>query len=346
MSARPKVSVIIPMYNVEAYLERCVESVRAQTLTDIEIVLVDDESPDRCGTMAEEYARLDERVRVVHRPNGGLGPARNSGIDVATGEYVGFVDSDDWIESRMYESLYKAASSNRARIAFTGIKSISHGKVTVVREQPLAGRVLRGPGEVFQVRAACYGALPCKLKDDPTPVSVCTGIYELDFLNAHSLRFRNVRSEDKFFNTEVGRYADVVTCIGGAPYCYRKDDQPSITKTFDRRTVDSFFKLFRLLEQMADEEPDEFWWESHIRASRCVIDYSRVLIGMIEESSSDEAEKQRYVREVCEHPALARACKGYPFWKLPMAQAVFYLALRTKSVHFPRFLVKLKEGAQ
>lgn len=346
MRARPKVSVVIPMYNVEAYLEQCVESVRAQTLTDIEIVLVDDESPDRCGAMAEEYSLRDERIKVVHRPNGGLGPARNSGIKVATGEYVGFVDSDDWVEPGMYEALYKVASAHSARIAFTGIKTVSHGEVMAVREQPLAGRVLRGHDEVFQVRAACFGALPCKLKDDPTPVSVCTGIYELDFLNTHSLRFRNVRSEDKFFNTEVGRYADVVACIGGAPYCYRKDDQPSITKTFDRRTVDSFFRLFRLLEQMADEEPDEFWWESHIRASRCVIDYSRVLIGMIEGSSSNEAERRRFVREVCEHSALARACKGYPFWKLPIAQAAFFLALKIRSVHFSRFLVKLRKGAQ
>ena len=331
------------MYNVEQYLEQCVESVRAQTFDDIEIILVDDGSPDRCGELAEEYALRDERVKVVHRQNGGLGPARNSGIDVATGEYVGFVDSDDWVEPGMYEALYKAASAHRAHIAFTGIKSVSHGKVMDVCEQPLAGHVLRGACEIYQVRAACYGALPCKLKDDPTPVSVCTGIYDLDFLNAHSLRFRRVRSEDKFFNTEVGRLADVVACVGEAPYCYRKDDQPSITKTFEPGVVDSFFKLFCSLEQLADEEPDEFWAESRIRASRCIIDYSRVLIGMIEESSADEAEKRRYIREVCRHPTLVRACEGYPFWKLPLSQAVFYLALRTKCVHFSRFLVKLRK---
>ena len=93
--SEPKVSVVIPMYNVEKYLDTCVQSVRKQTLQDIEIILVDDGSPDRCGEMAEEYAKQDSRVKVVHRKNGGLGPARNSGMEIATGEYIGFVDSDD-----------------------------------------------------------------------------------------------------------------------------------------------------------------------------------------------------------------------------------------------------------
>lgn len=77
--SEPKVSVVIPMYNVEKYLDTCVQSVRKQTLQNIEIILVDDGSPDRCGDMAEEYAKQDLRIRVVHRENGGLGPARNSG---------------------------------------------------------------------------------------------------------------------------------------------------------------------------------------------------------------------------------------------------------------------------
>ena len=346
MSDRPKVSVIVPMYNVEAYLEKCVESIRQQTLSDIEIILVDDESPDRCGAMAEEYARLDGRVKVVHRSNGGLGSARNTGIKVATGEYVGFVDSDDWIEPGMYESLYFAASTNRAQIAFTGIKSIVHGKVADVREQPLSGSVLKGSDEIYRVRAACYGALPCKIKDDPTPVSVCTGIYRLDFINAHGLRFHNVRSEDKFFNTEAGRLADVVVCIGGTPYCYRKDDQPSITKSFSRRTTDSFFRLFRLLEQMADEEFECFRNESLIRTKRCIIDYSRVLISIIEESSEGRKSKRAGINEVVNHSSLRRALAQYPFWKLPIMQAIFFGVLKLKSVTLVRLLVVLRKGKQ
>lgn len=120
MKAMPKVSVIVPVCNVETYLNECVEAIRRQMLVDIGIILVDDGSPDRRGSMAGEYAKLDERAKVAHRSSGGLGPARSSGMEVATGEYVGFVDSDDWVESDMYEALHEAASAYHARIAFTG----------------------------------------------------------------------------------------------------------------------------------------------------------------------------------------------------------------------------------
>ena len=97
-----RVSVIVPVYKVEPYLRECVESVMAQTLTDIEIILVDDGSPDNCGAICDEYAAKDTRITVIHKENGGLSDARNVGLDIATGEYIGFVDSDDWIYPKMY----------------------------------------------------------------------------------------------------------------------------------------------------------------------------------------------------------------------------------------------------
>lgn len=342
MGVRPKVSVIVPMYNVETFLSQCVDSIRTQTLADIEIILVDDGSPDRSRYIAEEYARRDNRVRVVHRLNGGLGPARNSGLEIATGEFVGFVDSDDWIEPDMYEALYEAALMHGADIAFTGIKTVSYGVVTEVREQPMAGKVLMGSNEIYRVRAACYGPLPCKLKDDPTPVSVCTGVYSRDFLNKNHLRFHNIRSEDKIFNIEAGRHAKVLVCIGGAPYCYRRDNQSSITSSFNIGISNSYFELFRLLEQMAEDEPNCFRDDSLARARRCIIDYSRVLIRMIEGSSEMKEVKIESILEVMNNPALRRALAQFPFWRLPTAQALFYMALKSRSVCIARTISKLK----
>ncbi len=100
-----KISVIVPIYNVEAYLRKCVDSILAQTYKDLEVILVDDGSPDNCGAICDEYAKHDARVRVIHKVNGGLSDARNAGLDIVTGEYVAFVDSDDWIEPYMYEKL-------------------------------------------------------------------------------------------------------------------------------------------------------------------------------------------------------------------------------------------------
>ena len=108
----PKISIVIPVYNVEKYLDKCVQSARHQTLQDIEIILVDDESPDGCPQMCDEYAKQDGRIKVVHKKNGGLGFARNSGLEVATGEYITFLDSDDFVDLNTYEHLYNIAKAN------------------------------------------------------------------------------------------------------------------------------------------------------------------------------------------------------------------------------------------
>ena len=103
-----KISVIIPVYNVEPYIKKCLDSVTRQTHTNLEILLINDGSPDNCGKICDEYAATDPRIKVFHKQNGGLSSALNVGLRNFTGDYVGFVDSDDWIEPDMYENLYNA----------------------------------------------------------------------------------------------------------------------------------------------------------------------------------------------------------------------------------------------
>lgn len=114
MSLQPKVSVVVPIYNVEQYLPQCVDSLLSQTLQEMEIVLVDDGSPDGCPDLCDRYAAQDSRVKVVHKPNGGLISARIAGVNAATASYVGFVDADDFAAPHMFETLYRAASENKA----------------------------------------------------------------------------------------------------------------------------------------------------------------------------------------------------------------------------------------
>lgn len=113
----PLISVIIPVYKVEKWLEQCVESVQNQTYQNLEIILVDDGSPDRCGEICDQFARKDPRIRVIHKENGGLSDARNCGLDLAGGEYICFVDSDDYIEPAMLEVLYQEIKKTSACIA-------------------------------------------------------------------------------------------------------------------------------------------------------------------------------------------------------------------------------------
>ncbi|MDT2743473.1 glycosyltransferase family 2 protein [Enterococcus asini] len=123
-----EISIIVPVYKVEKYLEKCVDSILAQTFTDFELILVDDGSPDRSGAMCDEYAQKDSRVRVIHKENGGLSSARNAGIDVAKGRYLGFVDSDDYIDSKMYEQLFTDIEREQADLSICGIYHVYEGK--------------------------------------------------------------------------------------------------------------------------------------------------------------------------------------------------------------------------
>lgn len=114
---KPEISIIVPIYNVENYIHKCVDSILTQSFRDFELILVDDGSPDSCPAICDHYATLDSRIKVIHKPNGGLSDARNWGLNAAEGRYVGFVDSDDWIAGDMFESLYRAIVRHEADIA-------------------------------------------------------------------------------------------------------------------------------------------------------------------------------------------------------------------------------------
>lgn len=128
---QPLISVIVPVYKAEAYLEHCVDSIRNQTYRNLEILLVEDGSPDRSGALCDRLAEQDSRIRVFHKENGGQSSARNLALDHASGEYFGFVDSDDWIESDMYETLYRLLTENGATVSACGAQlDYADGRVT------------------------------------------------------------------------------------------------------------------------------------------------------------------------------------------------------------------------
>lgn len=124
MSCKKLISIIIPIYNVEKWLDRCIESVVCQTYSNLEIILVDDGSPDNCPCMCDRWEKRDSRIKVIHKRNGGLSDARNEGLKIATGEYIGFVDSDDWIAPEMYERLQKAIVMDHSDIAACGVEMV------------------------------------------------------------------------------------------------------------------------------------------------------------------------------------------------------------------------------
>lgn len=131
-----KISVIVPVYRVEEYLDRCIESIVRQTYQNLEIILIDDGSPDRCGQICDEWKKQDSRIRVIHKENGGLASARNAGLDLAGGCYIGFVDSDDLISPYMYEELHRQITAYDADMVFCEFQNF-------VKEEELHREVLK-----------------------------------------------------------------------------------------------------------------------------------------------------------------------------------------------------------
>lgn len=168
----PVISIIVPVYNVEKYLPKCIDSILAQTFTDFELILVDDGSPDRCGEICDEYAGKDSRIVVIHKENGGQSSARNMGLDIARGEYIGFVDSDDYIAKDMYETLYNNLVNNNADISICGIyHCYINGKI--VSNKPFMSKLVDN-----------ISALRIMIEGIYTDVSACNKLYKRNIFDA------------------------------------------------------------------------------------------------------------------------------------------------------------------
>ncbi len=191
----PKVSIIVPIYNVEKYIGKCIESIMNQTLKDIEVILVNDGSTDKSGKIADKYASIDNRIKVIHQKNLGQGVARNKGIEISNGKFIGFVDSDDWIDLDMYERLYNSICENDADIGVCSRRgydeNLVNGHTKLVEDN-----------EVFDINYNIVDYIINHLFY-PHTVSSCNKLYKADLIKKNNIRFKNVYevgSEDALFN--------------------------------------------------------------------------------------------------------------------------------------------------
>ncbi len=234
-----KLSIIIPIYNVEKYLRRCLESVLAQTYTDLEILLVNDGSIDNSLAISEEYAKLDERIIIINQENKGPAAARNAGIKKATGTYIGFIDSDDFIEKNMFQNLVEIALKVNIDVVISHFKIFKKGetKYTVSRTKIPTNLLLRKDKIKEYVLTSYYGDLDILIP------SLCNKIYKKDFLLKNDLLIDEyrVRAEDYWYNFDVFKKAESVYVIEGAYYHYYNNDN-SIMKTFRETQFDTFLK--------------------------------------------------------------------------------------------------------
>ena len=248
-----KVSFIIPVYKVEAYLNQCVDSILNQTYSSIEVILVDDGSPDRCPSMCDEYAKLDSRVKVVHKPNGGLSDARNAGLKVATGEYVIFVDSDDfWVADNCLQDLMTVVKDNQ-ECDFIGFNcSYYYPDSNTYKPWPKYMEAISRPTSGNDI-------LQPLVKSGTVPMSACMKIIKRNFLLDNALFFEvGMLAEDIPWFINVLEKCEECMFINQYVYAYRQNVSGSITHSGGERSFNNLFAIVRKeLEQIAGRRFDE-----------------------------------------------------------------------------------------
>lgn len=349
----PKVSVIVPVYGVEKYLDRCVGSIVGQTLKDIEIILVDDGSKDNCPKMCDDWAKKDGRIKVIHKKNGGLGFARNSGLELSTGEYVGFVDSDDFVKEDMFERLYTAAKKENADLAMCGLCCI--GGIMVSKENDVQNincfdkyTVFSGKEGIDELMLGISGALPKENQDSRYGFSSVKNIYRKEVLEKHGIRFfseKEVMSEDVFFVLDFADKINRAVGIEGAYYCYCRNDQ-SLSKSYRGDRFEKCRLISDGINKILSSRMDENQYK--IYTDRLFQAYARAAcmqeIQFASSNGVDKKELNKRLKAICNSKRLKTTLKNYPWHKLPFTQAAFAFTMRFSLIGLQKILVKIKDG--
>ena len=339
----PVLSVIVPVYKVEKYLETCVRSLLDQRWKDLEVILVDDGSPDGCPDLCEAFAAADPRVRVVHKENAGLGLARNSGLDVASGEYVTFVDSDDYVDTETFSSLLERHSPFDPDVIY-----YRYGRFT----DTTRGRTVHsetcdhfsGDG-VQELMLDMISAPVTSRRERVIECSACTAIYRRSLLERYSIRFHSERklySEDMIFNLDFLSHADRAVYDHSVLYFYRRNPS-SVTQAVNMSRCDMMerFNVF-----MAEAMPE--WGLSAEQAgprfSKLVIGHARSELIHALSSKGQGKFKHAFFRKVVGSPSLRTRLSGYPWQGYALYQKAFYWAMRLKSYPLAWGLSNLKNS--
>lgn len=257
-----KISVIVPIYKVEDYLHRCVDSIINQTYTNLEIILVDDGSPDNCPMICDEYAEKDSRIRVVHKKNGGLSDARNAGLAIATGEYIMFIDSDDFVDIEMMESMMKNMVDNNVDMVVCNIKYVYEDREVVKYNQ--SDRILDR-----------YEAMEEYLKDGIVQAVAWNKLYKKSLIN--DMRYKvGKTNEDEFFTYKVVDKTNKIYYNSKPFYNYIQRDS-SIMGKYSIKRLDGVEASYERLNFIKEKYPALYLNEKKTFLNLCIYSYQMIL---------------------------------------------------------------------
>lgn len=337
------ISVIVPVYNVEDYLIRCVRSIQNQSYKHLEIILVDDGSPDRCPQMCDELAEKDPRIKVLHKKNGGLGFARNSGLDVAIGEYVTFIDSDDWISETHIENLYCALVQNSADAVIgshTRVRSDGIRFASFVNSQE---GIYIGEEVVNKIVLSLFGtAVDCPV-DSVIEYSACMNLYRMNVISDNSLRFVSERcylSEDLYFNIDYFIRSKKVVIANENGYYYYQNNA-SISRKYDSRRFDRTIRYYYKLNEKCREY--NLADVMSYRIDRSFLMKIRILLRLIVFSDYSYPRKIKEIKKVLNDKLVQQVLNNYPISRYPLFLRLFSFIMRLRSSNGTYFMVKIRE---
>lgn len=342
MSKEIKVSVVVPVYKVEQYIDRTLKSLLGQTVDEMEIILVDDGSPDRCPEICDRYAAEYSRIKVVHKQNAGLGMACNSGIEAAEGEYIAFCDSDDFVDSMMYQSMYEAAQKYQADAVYTGIKTIDQHEVI----RPMNGypslQVMQGKEAIQHFAMDMIASAPACKEERIVPMSAKIVLYRKALIEQFNLRFvseRKLISEDLIWNLDFMNQASCVVALPQAFYYYYNN-----TESLSKRVRLDRFPFFKMIREDLLKRCRSYHYPQEVvdRINRMFIGYCRFYIGSICTSSLPTSGKRKLVNEICTDDVWKEVWKVYPVQNMSFAHRLMAILMKHHCFSAMSFIYKLK----
>ncbi len=324
MSENPLISVIVPVYNVEKYIDQCMDTLRNQTYKDLEIILVDDESPDNCPQICDNYAKIDNRVKVIHKKNGGLGFARNSGLDAATGEFVAFVDSDDYLSLNRFEKMVSLINKFDADVCLEGTCKEHNGKTEII-SNIFKGKCFEGEEITNILLPSLIGA--DQYDSNYLGVSVWRGLYRRSLVEKHEIRFESERlwaSEDMLFNLNIYKYVRRAIMSGETGYHYRLSEG-SLTHTADIKKFDKYDQLYKRVTENSKEFSS---WKEIIKRMQLtyVFDYKSLMKEFVNQISKKES--IMLFKDITRRNTFSNVVNDYSTKHLPIKKRLFFYAAR------------------
>ena len=333
---KEKITIIVPVYNVEKYLRECIDSIINQTYKNIEIILVDDGSKDKSGAVCDEYAAIDSRIKVIHKKNEGLGFARNSGLEITDGEYVTFIDSDDKADSDLIQSLVDCVKDSACDTCIGGFKRITEdGEVTF--KENYGNKLFTGSDVYNNLFARMLGSSP--EKHDAIKMSVWNVLYSVKIIKENNLRFPSERefiSEDIIWNSEYFKYSQKAMLTDSTAYNYRITPS-SLTQKYKPDMLGKICVLYNeLCRRVLWEE------EKVLRIQRQFFVNLRVCIKQENAQSSKKSpnEIKESLKTILNNETVKNVSKNYLKFIKQKKQKLFVMLVAYKQINLLYFMLK------